>query len=169
MDNNIANNDLLVNEIASIITEARNNVVKTVNNELITAYWNIGRVIVEDELKNKRGEYGKKQLILLSKTLTKRFGKGFSRANLQNMRLLYLKYPICQTLSSKLSWSHYCELLYISDDDKRSFYEKEAINSNWSVRELKRQISTSLFERLLLSDGKTNKKTVLKLARKGNA
>ncbi len=84
------------------------------------------------------------------------------------MRLLYLKYPNCQTLSSKLSWSHYCELLYISDDDKRSFYEKEAINANWSVRELKRQISTSLFERLLLSNGETNKKKVLELALKGN-
>ena len=84
------------------------------------------------------------------------------------MRLLYLKYPNCQALSSKLSWSHYCELLYISDDDKRSFYEKEAINANWSVRELKGQISTSLFERLLLSNGESNKKKVLKLALKGN-
>ena len=78
--------------------------------------------------------------------------------------VLYLKYPNCQTLSSKLSWSHYCELLYISDDDKRNFYEKEAINANWSVRELKRQISTSLFERLLLSNGDANKKKVLELA-----
>lgn len=84
------------------------------------------------------------------------------------MRLLYLKYPNCQALSSKLSWSHYCELLYISDDDKCSFYEKEAINANWSVRELKGQISTSLFERLLLSNGESNKKKVLELALKGN-
>lgn len=84
------------------------------------------------------------------------------------MWLLYLKYPICQTLSSKLSWSHYCELLYISDDDKRNFYEKEAINAKWSVREWKRQISSSLFERLLLSNGDANKKKVLELALKGN-
>ena len=123
---------------------------------------------LEDELKSERGEYGKKQLLTLSKTLTNKFGKGFSRANLQNMRLLYLKYPNCQTLSSKLSWSHYCELLYIADDDKRHFYEKEAINANWSVRELKGQISTSLFERLLLSNGEANKKKVLELALKGN-
>ena len=168
MENNLLNNEALVNEIASIITNARNNVAKQVNNELLNAYWNIGRVIVEDELKNNRGEYGKKQLLAISKNLTNKFGKGFSRANLQNMRLLYLKYPNCQTLSSKLSWSHYCELLYISDDDKRSFYEKEAINANWSVRELKRQISSSLFERLLLSNGETNKKKVLELALKGN-
>ena len=168
MGNNLLNNEALVNEIASIITNARNNVIKNINTELINAYWNIWRIIVEDELKSQRGEYGKKQLLTLSKILTNKFGKGFSRANLQNMRLLYLKYPTCQTLSSKLSWSHYCELLYISDDDKRSFYEKEEINANWSVRELKRQISTSLFERLLLSNGETNKKKVLELALKGN-
>ena len=103
----------------------------------------------------------------LSKALTKEFGKGFSRSNLQNMRSLYLVYPKCQTLSGKLSWSHYCELLFISDDDRRSFYEKECVRSGWSVRELKRQISTSLYERLLLSDGKANKEKVLELAEKG--
>ena len=72
------------------------------------------------------------------------------------MRLLYLDYPICQTLSGKLSWSHYCELLIISDPDKRSFYEREAIAGGWSVRELKRQISTSLYERLLLANSSSS-------------
>ena len=80
----------------------------------------------------------------LSKRLTKDFGKGFSRSNLHWMRELYIKYPICQTLSNKLSWSHYCELLTISDDTKRSFYEKECVNARWSFRELKRQIDSSL-------------------------
>ena len=73
------------------------------------------------------------------------------------MRAFYLAYEKCQTVSGKLSWSHYCELLSISDDNKRSFYEKEAVNSGWSVRELKRQIGSSLYERLLLSDGDANK------------
>lgn len=168
MENNLLNNEALVNEIASIITNARNNVAKQVNNELLNAYWNIGRVIVEDELKNNRGEYGKKQLLAISKNLTNKFGKGFSQSNLCNMKMFYTKYPIFQSVTGKLSWTHYCELLYISDDDKRSFYEKEAINANWSVRELKRQISSSLFERLLLSNGETNKKKVLELALKGN-
>lgn len=168
MENNLLNNEALVNEIASIITNARNNVAKQVNNELLNAYWNIGRVIVEDELKNNRGEYGKKQLLAISKNLTNKFGKGFSQSNLYNMKMFYMKYPIFQSVTGKLSWTHYCELLYISDDDKRSFYEKEAINANWSVRELKRQISSSLFERLLLSNGETNKKKVLELALKGN-
>ena len=83
------------------------------------------------------------------------------------MRSFYLAYTICQTLSGKLSWSHYCELLSVSDPDKRSFYEKEAINSGWSIRELKRQISTSLYEHLLLTEDKTNKETVLALAENG--
>lgn len=110
---------------------------------------------------------GKQTLKQLSKDLTKEFGKGFSVSNLQFMRRFYQNYQIQQTVSVKLSWSHYCELLTISDADKRSFYEKESINSGWSIRELKRQISTSLYERLLLSEGKTNKETVLALAEKG--
>lgn len=83
------------------------------------------------------------------------------------MRNFYVAYPNCQTVSSNLKWSHYCELLSLEDKDKRSFYEQESINSSWSVRELQRQIDTSLFERLLLSDGKANKQTVLKLSQQG--
>lgn len=102
----------LVDEIGNLITNARKNVVKKVNNELLEIYWNIGRVIVEDELKNERGEYGKKQLISLSKTLTKRFGKGFSRANLYNMKMFYTKYPIIQSVTGQLSWTHYLKDYY---------------------------------------------------------
>ena len=83
------------------------------------------------------------------------------------MRQFYLSYPIFQTVSGKLSWSHYCELLSVSDKEKRSFYEKEAVNSGWSVRELRRQMERSLFERLLLSRGDANKEQVLSLAEKG--
>ena len=155
--------------IKELMDNARNSVAKEVNNILIQTYWEIGRIIVEDEQGNSdRAEYGKQLITDLSKRLTKEYGKGFSRSNLQNMRNFYLSYPICQTLSGKLSWSHYCELLSISDDKKRSFYEKETILSDWSVRELKRQIKTSLFERLLLSSGDENKEKVLDLALKGN-
>ena len=83
------------------------------------------------------------------------------------MRQFYLSYPIFQTVSGKLNWSHYCELLSISDKKKRSFYEKEAVNAGWSVREMKRQIDSSLFERLLLSRDDANKEQVLALAEKG--
>ncbi len=155
--------------IKELMDNARNKVAREVNNILIQTYWEIGRIIVEDEQGNSdRAKYGKQLVTDLSKRLTKEYGKGFSRSNLQNMRNFYLSYPICQTLSGKLSWSHYCELLSISDEQKRSFYEKETINANWSVRELKRQIKTSLFERLLLSSGDENKEKVLELSLKGN-
>ena len=159
----------VVNAIRSILNTARSNVIRQVNSELLKTYWNIGRIICEYEQSTpERADYGKQTLKILSTELTKEFGKGFSRSNLQNMRQFYLFYEKCQTLSGKLSWSHYCELLSISDPDKRSFYEKETVNANWSVRELKRQIDSSLFERLLLSHGDANKEQVLKLALKGN-
>lgn len=158
----------MMNEIRELLLNARQRVAVQVNTELLSTYWNVGKIIVEHEQKNnERADYGKQTLKELSKELTKEFGKGFSVSNLQFMRRFYQSYQIQQTVSVKLSWSHYCELLTISDPDKRSFYEKETINSGWSIRELKRQISTSLYERLLLSEGKTNKETVLALAEKG--
>lgn len=168
MDNEVMIPQDMIAQIREIMNTARYNVAREVNNEQLFAYWNIGRVIVEHEQNNnERAEYGKQTLRQLSRVLSKEFGKGFSRSNLQNMRSFFLAYPNCQTLSGKLSWSHYCELLIISDPDRRSFYEKECERSSWSVREMKRQISTSLFERLLLSDGKANKEKVYELATKG--
>ena len=158
----------MVGEIKNILETVRSKVSKIVNDELIISYWKIGEIIVRYEQNDSiRATYGEQTLKQLSKELTKAFGKGFSRSNLQNMRALYLAYPKCQSLTGKLSWTHYCELLGISDLDKRSFYEKEAINSNWSVRELKMQINTSLYERLLLSKGEINKQEVIRLATKG--
>ena len=101
----------IIDEIKQILYTARENVVRTVNSELLTAYWNIGKIIVEYEQNgNLKSEYGKKQLLELSKELTKEIGKGFSVSNLQFMRRFYLEYKNQQTLSVKLSWSHYCEL-----------------------------------------------------------
>lgn len=158
----------MLTEIRDIVNSARQNVAAQVNNELIVAYWNIGRVIVEHEQdSNERAEYGKESMRQLSRTLTKEFGKGFSLSNIYNMRQFYLDYPKFQSLTGKLTWTHYCELLSVSDRDKRSFYEKECVRSGWSVRELKRQISTSLFERILLSEGKSNKEKVVELAERG--
>ncbi|MCC2253426.1 PDDEXK nuclease domain-containing protein [Ruminococcus sp. CLA-AA-H200] len=168
MANQLMPNNPLVQEIRELVKTARNRVAQQVNTQLLTTYWQIGRVIVEYEQQSRlRAEYGKQTLKELAKELTREFGKGFSRSNLQNMRAFYLAYEKCQTVSGKLSWSHYCELLSISDENKRSFYEKEAVNSNWSVRELKRQIESSLYERLLLSNGDSNKEKVLALAQKG--
>jgi len=158
----------MIEEIKDVIISSRNKVSYEVNNTMLFAYWNVGRIIVENEQNgNIKAEYGKQVMKELSKELRKTLGSGFSVSNLFNMRKLYTTYPKFQTLSRKLSWSHYCELLSIEKDDERSFYEKECINSNWSVRELKRQLETSLFERLLLSDGKDNKKKVYELSKVG--
>lgn len=158
----------MIEEIKDVIISSRNKIAYEVNNTMLLAYWNVGRIIVENEQNgNIKAEYGKQVMKELSKELRKILGSGFSVSNLFNMRKLYVTYPKFQTLSGKLSWSHYCELLSIENDDERGFYEKECINSNWSVRELKRQLETSLFERLLLSDGKNNKEKVYELSKVG--
>ena len=115
-------------------------------------YWPVGKSLVEfEQTGSLKAEYGKELLVRLSKDLKSKYSKGFSRSNLQYMRLLYVHYPKRQTLSGKLSWSHYVELLSISDDAGRSFYEKQCLSDTWSVRELKRQRNASLFERIALT------------------
>lgn len=166
-ENRIIDNDLIEN-IKQIIYNSRKNVLQKINHQLILAYWEIGKEIISSETKNGVDKQTSRQIILsLSKQLTAEIGKGFSRSNLFNMRKLYQEYPDVQTLSGHLSWSHICELLIIENKEKRNFYEKETINSLWSIRELKRQIDSSLYERLLLSSGKNNKQKVLDLAKNG--
>ena len=162
------NNLKMIQEITNLVNEVRSNLASEINKSIIYVYWNIGRIIVSNENEfNNRLEYGSEILKGLSAELTKYLGKGYSVTNLKYMRMFFKAYPNYNELNEKLSWSHYCELMIIKDDAKRNFYEKECINSNWSVRELQRQLDTSLFERLLLSDGKNNKKKVLELAKKG--
>ena len=164
--NNIDTN--LLESIKHIVLNARKSVSQKVNQELVLTYWQIGKEIVETEQKNNIDNQTSRQIILnLSKQLTNEIGKGFSRSNLFNMRKFYIEYPNVQTVSGQLTWSFICELLIIEDKDKRSFYEKEITNASWSFRELKRQIDSSLYERLLLTKGKTNKDKVLELAQKG--
>jgi len=155
----------LIADIGELLEIGRKAATKKINTILVETYWNVGKRIVEfEQAGTPKAEYGKELLKELSKDLGKQYGKGFSRTNLQYMRLLYVKYPKCQTLSGKLSWSHYIELLSISDDTSRSFYEKQCLHENWSVRELKRQRDSALFERIALSK---NKKEVLELSQKG--
>ena len=164
----LGKNNSLVLEISTIVNEVKTNLSKEINKSIIYVYWNIGKIIVKHENEdNNRLEYGKEVLKELSKELTKLLGKGYSLTNLTYMRWFYNVYPDYNMINNSLSWSHYVELITIKDDKKRNFYEKECINSNWSVRELQRQLDTSLFERLLLSDGKNNKKKVLELSKKG--
>lgn len=159
----------MINKIKKLLQEARTHVAVEVNNTLLRTYMEIGKLLVEDiNLHENEENYQNKTISMLSKELTRKFGKGFSRANIWNMITFYKEYGSVQTVSERLSWSHYCELLSISDKAKRHFYEIECANSRWSVRELRRQIASSLFERLLLSDGKANKQKVLELSLKGN-
>ena len=162
------NNKKMIIEITNLVNEVKSNLTNEINKSIVYVYWNIGKIIVSNESKyNNRLEYGKEVLKGLSDELTKYLGKGYSVSNLKYMRMFYKAYSNFDEISSSLSWSHYLELMIIEDKDKRNFYEKECINSNWSVRELRRQLDTSLFERLLLSDGKANKEKVFELSKKG--
>ena len=154
----------LIKDIGFIFNKGQKEAYKTVNNVLLQTYWSIGKRIVEFEQHgNINAKYGTQLLLKLSKELSF-LGKGFSRSNLSYMRLLYVKYPICETLSHQLSWSHYFELLKVDNDLSRGFYEKQCIKEKWSIRELKRQKDSMLFERVALSK---NKKEVLEISKKG--
>lgn len=165
----------MYNQISGIIDTNKTKMIYQINNTLVETNFMIGRVIVENEQNgNIRAEYGKEILLKLSKKLTNQYGSGYSLSGLYNMRLFYNEYKKFQTATGKfqpvagnLSWSHYCYLIYIDDDHERNFYERECINSKWSKRELKRQIDSCLYQRLLLSSGEANKKKVLELSREG--
>lgn len=160
------NYNKLLADIGLAIESARQNAIKVVNTELVKANWEIGRHIVEFEQQgNERAEYGTDLLARLSKDLKHLYGKGFGRRNILDMRRFYLAYQKWQTVSAKLSWSHYISLISISDEVERKFYEKQAINQTISVRELDRQIDSALFERLALSK---DKKGILQLSEKGH-
>lgn len=184
------NYNKLINNIGTLLEKGRKQAVYAVNNILVQTYWQIGKQIVEFEQGGKeRAGYGSNLLIKLSKDLTFKYGKGFSLSNLKNMRLFYMQYSKSQTVSgeskkiqtvsglfeknnflkqqtvsAQLSWSHYVELLGIEEDLERSFYEKQCVNENWSIRELQRQIESALFYRIALG---RDKKGILQLSKKG--
>jgi len=128
---------------------AKTKVYNAVNFAMVEAYWEIGREIIEAQGQNQRAEYGKQLLKYLSEQLTQEFGKGFTETNLRYMRQFYLAFPIHHTLCDELSRSHYRLLMRIDDENRRAFYLKECANSNWSVRQLERQINSFYYERLL--------------------
>ena len=139
----------LVSSIVSLVSETKDRLLRQIDDTLVITNWHIGEYIVEFEQDgNARATYGDGLLRSLSKRLTLQLGKGYSRSNLQNMRRLYLCYPKCQTVSGKLSWSHWCELLELDDDLERQFYEKECMAQQWGVRTLRRQINSGLFMRI---------------------
>lgn len=176
---NKPSNTNFFSQIVDLLQSARNNVVRTINQTMVTTYFEIGRKIVEEEQNGKdRADYGRSLLQDLSKVLTSEFGKGFSVTNIQQMRSFYLSYQKQQTLSVKsenanqqtlsvifkLSWSHYLKLMRIDDENERKFYEIESEKNNWSVRELERQYDSALYTRLVLS---RDKEKVKELSEKG--
>lgn len=178
MTNKLENTDFFKQAI-KLLHSARQQVVKQVNLTMVQTYFEIGRMIVEEEQEGKdRAEYGKHLLTGLSEALTDEFGKGFSVTNIQQMRNFYLTYQKQQTLSAnsentiqqtvsanfQLSWSHYLKLMRIDDENERKFYEIECVKNNWSVRELDRQYDSALYARLVLS---RDKDEVKKLSEKG--
>src|SRR3989338_2847290 len=162
---------VILNEIKQIVKKARYASYMAVNYEMLRAYFEIGKRIVEEEQKGqKRAGYGEKLLERLSKELNKEFGKGFSSTALRNMRLFYKIYKnkIHQSLADeffRLSWTHYCELIKIEDETKRRYFEKYSSNENLSIRDLKRQIYSLHYERLLMSK---DKKALIEHEKKGN-
>lgn len=138
----------LIKNIGQSVKKARANAAHAVNTELLRANWDIGKHLVEYEQHgNERAEYGSDLLTRISKDLTLNFGKGFSRRNVLDMRRFYITHEKWQTVSAKLSWSHYIELMSITNDNARKFYELECIRENWSVRELEKRKNSMLYER----------------------
>jgi len=166
MPNTLYNNYLnLLNSISDTYTNGRQKAVIAVNSNMVDTYWKIGQYIIEFEQGgNIKATYGKALLENLSKDLSQLHGKGFSRSNLNNMRLFYQRYPIRSELPHQLSWTHWVELIKIDDPLERSFYEKQTILENWSTTDLIRQKRSSLFLRLAASK---DKEGILRLANQG--
>ncbi|MDD2715254.1 MAG: PDDEXK nuclease domain-containing protein [Candidatus Wallbacteria bacterium] len=171
----------LFQRVVEILEQARTNVTRTVNSQMVIAYWMIGReILLEEQQGNKRADYGTRLIEQLSLKLTEHFGKGFSPSNLWDFRNFYLCYQertpeILHALrgesaagstgfSSRLSWTHYRLLMRVEKAEARSFYEIEAEKNGWSSRQLERQINSLFFQRLLKS---RDKKGMLKLATDG--
>lgn len=156
----------LIQQIGGLLSLGRQKAVQSVNTILVQTYWQIGRHIVEFEQKgNGRAEYGSQLFERLSRDLTQLYGKGFSRSNLLYMRKLYRSFPISETLSHILTWSHYFEILKADSDLEIQLYSKQGENEKWSVRELKRNMKSLLFQRIAVSKDKDG---ILELAKEGH-
>ncbi len=166
MSESLPEYDVLFSQISELVDTARGQVKRSVNTAMVQTYWHIGRLIVEHEQQGEaRAAYGQAQLSRLGQKLGQKFGKGFDVTNLRNMRRFFQAFPIRETVSLELSWSHYNVLARIENTNARSWYMTEANAQSWSVRALERQIGKLYYERLLASKDRTlvqteaNKKT----------
>lgn len=136
-------------DIRATLLQSQRRAVTAVNHEMVRAYWEVGRRIVEEQ--GERAEYGKRLIEYLSERLTTEFGKGFDKRNLHYMKQFYLAFPIVNALRSQLSWTHYRLIMKLKSVEQREFYMNEAADENWSSRQLSRQINSHYYERLLAS------------------
>jgi len=154
----------LVSDIKTIIAQSKEHAIRAVDHQRTLMYWHIGKRIFEQEQQGKdRADYGKYIIKYLSEELQPEFGSGFSARQLNWYRQFYRTFPIVSTLWTQLSWSQYKLLLSLNSEEQREFYVAETIKNNWTVRQLERQINTSLYERLLLSN---DKESVLAVAKR---
>ena len=142
--------------VRGYVVEAQKQIYRSVNSAMVEAYWKIGKEIYEACGENERAAYGKQILAELSERLTVEFGKGFTEANLRNMRQFYLTFPKRDALRSELNWTHYRQLMRVPDTNAREFYLEEAAKAGWSSRQLQRQIHTMYYERILASKDKSD-------------
>ena len=155
---------MFVDDIRTIINDARSNAVRSVDFCRVQMYWELGRRILEEEQQGKvRADYGSYLIKNLAKAIEPEYGSGFGVRQLEQARQFYRTYPIANTLRSQLNWSQYRRLIQIDDPDKREYYELESVNNSWTARETERQIDSMLYERLLASN---DKESVLAVARK---
>lgn len=138
------NGNNLYENIRNEVAKARQKVYAAVKLAMVETYWNIGKQIYEAQGENERAEYGSGLLKLISEKLTEEFGRGFTVRNLNNMRSFYIAFPNWNALSTNLSWTHYRLLLKVEDEKARKFYMQECEKSNWSTRQLERQINSSI-------------------------
>ena len=162
-------NELIVIEdvyqdIRSKIITAKEKVLKHIDTTMTEVYWYVGKITYELSENSTKASYGKKVIDVLSSKLTNEFGSGFSSVSIRRMRRFYEMYPIWSTVSTKLTWAHYQELIRIDRKEEREFYEEESIKSNWGCRELRRQINTKLYDRYLISP---NKNKIMESSKQG--
>ena len=156
-------NQTIITDIKGIILNARDRATHAVDAERVLMYWHIGQRIFEEEQQGKqRADYGTQLLKSISAQLQPEFGSGVSIRQLERCRQFYRTFPIASALRTQLSWSHYKLLLSVDNPDEKEFYIAEAVKNNWSSRQLERQVQSSLWERLLISN---DRESILAVAR----
>jgi predicted nuclease of restriction endonuclease-like (RecB) superfamily len=156
-------NQAIITDIKGFIVQSKDNAIRAIDHQRTLMYWHIGQRIFEEEQDGKdRADYGKYLTEFIARELEPEFGSGFSKRQIELFRQFYRTFPIANSLRSQLSWTQYKFLIRLDNEDQRAFYIAETIKNNWTVRQLERQIYSSLYERLLLSN---DKESVLAVAK----